>query len=102
MLDASYAAEALLQQFRGGSVEANGTARDSTFRSEGSMAPTHLLKVQSDRQKYLHQFMDPETGWYRYWYLELRLEEEMLRSIRHGRDLSVVLIDLRSPADDRG
>jgi hypothetical protein len=49
--------------------------------------------------EYLRHFIDPETSWYRSWYLELRLEEEMLRSIRYERSLSLILFGLRDLAD---
>src|SRR5690349_11886790 len=41
--------------------------------------------------------LDPSTGWYRPWYLLLRLEEELQRAMRYGRDLSIVYLRVGQP-----
>ena len=40
--------------------------------------------------------LDPATGWYRQWYAQLRLSEEIIRANRYKRALAVVTIRLPS------
>jgi GGDEF domain-containing protein len=60
------------------------------------------IRLRPGYEKYLQQFMEPESSWYRRWYFELRLEEEMLRSARHSRDLSLLILRLRRLDDLSG
>jgi hypothetical protein len=47
-----------------------------------------LREMEMDR--YLADFVDLGTSWYRGWYLERRVEEEMLRSTRHGHHFALM------------
>jgi hypothetical protein len=52
----------------------------------GPESKSYLSKVAS--------LLDTSTGWYKQWYMNLRLEEEVIRALRYGRNLSLISITL--------
>jgi GGDEF domain-containing protein len=55
------------------------------------------IDFNSESKSYLGKvasLLDTSTGWYRQWYMSLRLEEESLRARRYGRKLSLIAIRL--------
>jgi hypothetical protein len=47
--------------------------------------------------------LDLSSGWYKQWYMSLRLEEEVHRALRYGRSLSLISITLcREGGSGRG
>jgi hypothetical protein len=50
-----------------------------------------------DSIRRLVSLVDLGTGWYENWYFNLRLDEEIMRAVRYGRDLSLVGINIGRP-----
>ena len=43
--------------------------------------------------------IEPTTGWYQPWYVEMRLEQEIERASRYGRPLSLISLRMAQSAD---
>jgi GGDEF domain-containing protein len=60
---------------------------------------------EMEMDRYLADFVDLGTSWYRGWYLERRVEEEMLRSARHGHSFALIGLQVsgagRQGSDER-
>src|ERR1700704_6551994 len=53
------------------------------------------------RSRQLRAILDSNTSWYKKWYFELRLEEEIARAIRHHLSLSILVILLPQKVERR-
>jgi GGDEF domain-containing protein len=62
--------------------------------SDGSQCQSQLFHQ-------LHGLLDWNNGWYQKWYFMLRLEEEVLRSIRYHHPFAVLSITLETKPHDK-
>ncbi len=60
------------------------------------MTPAETLRSQ------LLTFLDFDANWYKSWYFDLRLEEEVQRCLRYNQSAAVISISFVAPVDERG
>jgi GGDEF domain-containing protein len=56
-----------------------------------------LMRARQPRPKKLPPIYDPASTWYQSWYFDLRLEEELARSMRYQLPFTVVALRLVTP-----
>lgn len=59
--------------------------------------PDTFFVGRNNRRNLLPLIQDPESGWYKPWYFDLRFHEEYDRSRRYGVPMSLICVQLRRP-----